>query len=248
MSWNVANRVAVVTGASSATGLAVARRLAAQHRMQVACVSRKPFAAELPAGCRPFKGDVTLSKDCDELFRHISATMGGDVTAVVNCAGVTLSRLLLRCTDADYDHVMNTNVRGSINVCRSALRYGGLMKHAAIPESGGASVVLVGSIVGLTGNEGQVLYSASKAALGGAARSLAKEYGGKKVRFNVVSPGLVEGKGMSETLTAAQQEAWRERCPLGRLATPEDVADAIVAVLLSPYINGQVVSVDGGLS
>lgn len=244
----VSGRVGVVTGASSALGLKVAERLAVQHQMKVACVSRKPFTVSLPPNCQAFQADVAHSKSCDDLFKAVSAEMGrqtSGVTAVVNCAGVTLNKLLLRCTDDDFDAVMNTNLRGSVNVCRSALRYGGLMKQSA---DTGASIVLVGSVVGVVGNEGQVLYSASKAALGGVVKSLAKEYGRKHIRFNVVSPGLIEGRGMSETLSEAQKEAWRRSCSLGRLATPDDAADAIVSVLLSPYITGQVVSVDGGMS
>nr|AGU68188.1 3-oxoacyl-acyl-carrier-protein reductase [Herpetomonas muscarum] len=247
MSWNVAGKIAVVTGASGALGARVAQRLATQHQMQVACVSRRPFTAALPEGCRAFQADVTDSRSCDALFKAVPADFGGGgVTAVVHCAGVTLNKLLLRCTDEDYDLVMNTNVRGSVNISRAALRYGGLLKHG--DASGGASVVLVGSVAGTVGNEGQALYSASKAALSGLAKSLGKEYGAKGVRFNVVAPGLIGGKGMAETLSESQLQVWKQRCPLQRLATPDDVADAIVAVLLSPYMNGQIVGVDGGIS
>lgn len=241
MPWNVEGRVGVVVGASCALGKEVARRLALEHRMKLACVSRKPFAFALPEQCKAFQANVCSGGDCDALFKSISTELG-PVSLVVNCAGVTLSKVHLRCTDQDYDFVMNTNLRGALNVTKSALRHGGLLKL----QDG--SVVHIGSVVGVTGNEGQVIYSASKAALSGAVKSWAKEYGVRNTRFNVVAPGLIDGEGMGAELSPEQRELWKKACPLGRLAKVDEVADVVVTVALSPYINGQTISVDGGLS
>jgi 3-oxoacyl-[acyl-carrier protein] reductase len=241
MVWNVEGKVGVVTGASCALGRELTQRLAAQHRMKVACVSRKAFTAPLPPGCTAFKADISHSDDCDALLRSIKTELG-PVSLLINCAGVTLSKMHMRCTDADYDAIMNTNLRGALQVTRAALRHGGLL------QTQDGAVLHIGSAAGVVGNEGQVLYSASKAALSGASKSWAKEYGTRNLRFNVVAPGLMEGEGMATTLNDTQQQRWRDACPLKRLATVAEVADIVLAVALCPYVNGQTISVDGGLS
>nr|AGU68211.1 3-oxoacyl-acyl-carrier-protein reductase [Strigomonas galati] len=239
MPWSVSGKVGVITGASCGLGHAITKRLGAQHQMKLACVSRRELTIDLPEGCRGFKADIQSSAECDQLLKLVRKEMGG-VAVLVNCAGVTQNKIHAMSSDADYDLVMNTNVRGAFNVTRAALRHGGLL------QAGEGSVVHIGSTVGLTGNKGQVLYAASKAALSAASKSWAKEYGAKNIRFNVVAPGLMEGGGMGETLSEAQREEWRRNCPLGRLATVDDVADMVVAVLLSSYVNGQTIAVDGG--
>lgn len=192
-----------------------------------------------------YQCDITKTKECQQLFQHVAASLG-PVGLVVNCAGLTQSKIFLRCSDEDYDRVMNLNLRGALNVTQAALRYGG-MRSPAIEKSGGGSVVLAGSVVGTQGNAGQVLYSASKAALSGAVRSLAKEYSSKNLRFNVVAPGLVQDTDMCRELTEAQHKSWIAQCALGRFATVEEVASCIVAVGLSSFMNGKTVEVDGGL-
>ncbi|EPY19736.1 3-oxoacyl-[acyl-carrier protein] reductase [Strigomonas culicis] len=241
MPWCVSGKVGLITGASCGLGREITRRLATSHGMTLVCVSRRDWAADLPEGCRGMTADIRSGAACDQLLRHVRQELG-PVSVLVNCAGVTQNKLHAVSSDADYDVVMDTNVRGALNVTRAALRHGGLL------QGGGGSVVHIGSTVGLTGNKGQVLYAASKAALSAASKSWAKEYGAKNIRFNVVAPGLIEGGGMGATLSDAQREAWRQSCPLGRLATVEDVADVVVSVLLSSYVNGQTIAVDGGAS
>ncbi|GET89900.1 3-oxoacyl-(acyl-carrier protein) reductase-like protein [Leishmania tarentolae] len=241
MVWYVRGKVGVITGASCALGRELMERLAGQHQMKLACVSRKPFATPLPVGCAPFVADVRRADDCDALMKSVQSELGA-VSLLINCAGVTLSKMHVMCTDNDYGAVMDTNLRGALQVTRAALRHGGLLKL----QDG--SVLHIGSVAGVTGNEGQVLYSASKAALSGAVKSWALEYGPRNIRFNVVAPGLIDGEGMATALTEEQKQRWRESCPLKRLATASEVADIVVAVALCPYMNGQVVAVDGGLS
>ncbi|KPA84190.1 putative mitochondrial 3-oxoacyl-(acyl-carrier protein) reductase-like protein [Leptomonas pyrrhocoris] len=209
--------------------------------MKVACASRKAFTTALPTGCTAFVADISRSDDCDALLCNIKAQLG-PVSLLINCAGVTLSKMHMRCTDADYDAIMNTNLRGALQVTRAALRHGGLL------QTQDGSVLHIGSVAGVVGNEGQVLYSASKAALTGATKSWAKEYGVRNLRFNVVAPGLIEGEGMAASLSSEQRQRWRDACPLKRLATVTEVADMVLAVALCPYVNGQTISVDGGLS
>ena len=196
MVWNVEGKVGVITGASCALGREITQRLAAQHRMKIACVSRKTWTTPLPTGCTAFQADISHSDDCDALLRRVKAELG-PVSLLINCAGVTLSRMHMRCTDADYDAVMNTNLRGALQVTRAALRHGGLLQT----------------------QDGSVLHI-----------------------------GSVAGVGMATSLSEAQQQRWREACPLKRLATVTEVADIAVAVALCPYVNGQTIAVDGGLS
>ncbi|KPI89886.1 3-oxoacyl-(acyl-carrier protein) reductase-like protein [Leptomonas seymouri] len=241
MVWHVEGKVGVITGASCALGREIAQRLTAQHRMKMACVSRKAFTTPLPVGCTPFKADISRSDDCDALLRNVKMELG-PVSLLINCAGVTQNKIYLRSTDADYDAIMDTNLRGALQVTRAALRHGGLL------QTQDGSVLHIGSIAGVVGNEGQVLYSASKAALTGATKSWAREYGARNIRFNVVAPGLIEGNGMATSLTEEQRQRWRDACPLKRLATVTEVADIVLAVVLCPYISSQTISVDGGLS
>ncbi|KEG10199.1 putative 3-oxoacyl-ACP reductase [Trypanosoma grayi] len=241
MPWNLEGRVGVVTGASSAIGRQLAARLVSEHRMRVACVSRKDVNGLVPAECNCLRADLSVSSDCDAVMKRVKETVG-PVALLVNCAGVTLNKVHVRCTDDDYDALMNVNVRAALQLTRSTLRHGGMLKE------GDGCIIHVGSVVGSMGNEGQVLYAASKAALSGAVKSWAREYGAKNLRFNVIAPGLIEGEGMGATLMEDQREWWRRRCPMGRLATTEDIVDAIIGVGLCRYINGQTVLVDGGLS
>lgn len=240
MPWGLDGRVGVVTGASSAIGRLVAARLAKEHRMQLVCVSRRDLTSLVPPECTCLKADLSVSSECDTLMRTVRESLGS-VTLLINCAGVTLNKMHVRCTDGDYDALMNVNLRGALCITRAVLRHGGMLKE------GDGCVLHVGSVVGSLGNEGQVIYAASKAALSGAVKSWAREYGPKNLRFNVIAPGLIEGEGMGVTLTEEQHDWWRKRCPMGRLATVEDVADAIIGTCLCRFINGQTIHVDGGL-
>ncbi|EKG05423.1 3-oxoacyl-ACP reductase, putative [Trypanosoma cruzi] len=240
MPWCLEGRVGVVTGASSAIGRQVAARLYNEHRMRLACVSRRDLTALVPPECTCLKADLLSSSDAEAVMKSVQRALG-PVSLLVNCAGVTLNKIHLRCTDDDYDAIMNVNLRGALSITRAALRHGGMLRE------GDGCVLHVGSVVGSLGNEGQVIYSASKAALSGAVKSWAREYGLKNLRFNVIAPGLIDGEGMGLTLSEEQREWWRTRCPMGRLATVEDVTDAIIGVSLCRFISGQTIHVDGGL-
>lgn len=255
------NKVAVVTGASGALGRAVAERLALRHGALVGVVSHSQpppkisSSSEISSSFQTagFQCDITDSKACQDLFRNVRlAFHEKPVSLVVNCAGITLSKIFLRCSSEDYDRVLNLNLRGALNVVQAALRHGGLLQlQTGAPNfekhEVGGSVVLVGSVVGTRGNEGQVLYSASKSALSGVVKSLAKEYGEKQIRFNVVAPGLLEGTPMSDSLSPAQREAFVKQCTLERLGTVDEVADTIIAVGMSRFLSGQTIELAGGI-
>jgi 3-oxoacyl-[acyl-carrier protein] reductase len=152
-----------------------------------------------------------------------------------------LDRLLVRMTAEEWDRVVNTNLRGAFLWARAAVR---LM----LPQRFGR-IINIGSVVGIMGNIGQANYAASKAGLIGLTRALAKELASRNILVNCVAPGYVE-TAMTAQLSEQQQKALRDAIPLGRVATPEEIA-AVVAFLASPeasYITGQTIVVDGGLS
>ena len=165
----------------------------------------------------------------------------GSLDVLVNNAGVTRDGLMLRMSEADWDAVIGTNLKSVFNFCKAAYRP--MMKQR------GGTVVNISSVVGVTGNPGQTNYAASKAGIIGFTKSFAKELGSRGVRANVVAPGYV-ATDMTEALPETAREAMLGAVPLGRPATPEDVAGAVL-FLASPaaaYVTGHVLHVDGGLA
>ena len=251
-------RVVVVTGASSAIGTAIANKFAATvESTTVVYATSRRRPTETLSSVTWIGGDIQTQSD--EIVQRImtdittrmvpedgSQAAGASTTGtpaidlLVNAAGVGLNRLLMRSTAGDIDDVLRTNVTGTLLMTKAAISHGGMLKAR------NGSVIFVGSVVGNHGNIGQVAYAASKAALVGASMSLVKEYGRYGIRFNVLSPGLVAGPGMGSSLGEDIRKRWLERCALQRLATPDDVAETILALSSCKYLNGQVVELDGG--
>uniref|UniRef100_A0A6P5L6N3 3-ketoacyl-[acyl-carrier-protein] reductase beta subunit n=1 Tax=Phascolarctos cinereus TaxID=38626 RepID=A0A6P5L6N3_PHACI len=178
--------------------------------------------------------DVAKEQDIQSAFAEMEKKLGR-VNFLVNAAGINRDALLLRTKTEDMISQLHTNLLGSMLTCKAALKN-------MIQQQGG-SIVNIGSVVGLKGNPGQCVYSASKGGLVGFSRSLAKEVARKKIRVNVIAPGLIHTdmtKGMKE-------EQLKKNIPLGRFGEPSDVAQAVVFLLESPYITGHVLIVDGGL-
>jgi 3-oxoacyl-[acyl-carrier protein] reductase len=173
------------------------------------------------------------------LVARVQEELGG-LWLVVNNAGITRDQILVRMTEADFDQVIETNLKGTWNVIRAAART--LMKN-------GGRIVNVSSVIGLTGNAGQANYAASKAGVIGMTRAVAKELAARKVCVNAVAPGFVR-TDMTAALGSQAAESMTGAIPLGRPGEVEDVARA-VDFLAGPggdYITGQVLVVDGGLS
>jgi len=164
----------------------------------------------------------------------------GRLDGLVNNAGIVIDQLVMRYKADDFDKLMNVNLRGSFLMCKAALR--------PLMKAGGASIVNMSSVVGEMGNAGQVPYSASKAALIGMTKALAKEVGSRKVRVNAIAPGFIV-TDMTHGLTDEQKQALTKSVSLGALGQPEDIAYGALFLLspLSAYITGQVLSINGGL-
>lgn len=230
--------VALVTGGNRGIGAAVAARLVASgHRVVTA--SRSGAAPEGVEVTGAIQMDVSDPASIETALAAIAQDYGPITTLIAN-AGITRDTLIMRMSDADIDEVLMTNLAGSLRLCRGVAR--GMLREKT------GRIVLVSSVVGLLGSAGQANYSASKAGLIGAARSLARELGSRGITVNVVAPGFVE-TDMTAELDEQRRTEILSAIPVGRYATPDEVA-ATIDFLVGPaagYITGAVIPVDGGL-
>ncbi len=239
--------IALVTGASRGIGAAIATRLAQDgFHVMLNYASNENKARELQSRIQAAGGkadlcqfDVSNSDQVDEKLDWIAKTFG-PVTTLVNNAGITIDGLLLRLKNEDLEKTLDIDLKGAIYCTRAAIKQ--MMRER------NGSIIQISSVIGEMGNAGQGAYAAAKAGLIGFSKSIAKEWGSRKIRVNVVTPGFIT-TDMTETLTAEQKEAILRSIPLGSLGAPEDVA-SLVAYLASNesrYITGQVIGVSGGL-
>jgi 3-oxoacyl-[acyl-carrier protein] reductase len=228
-------RSVLITGGARGIGLACARRFAASgDKVAVTYLSSPP-----PEGVLGVKCDVTSVADVDAAFAEVEAAHG-PVEVLVSNAGITKDTLLLRMSESDFTSVIDANLTSAYRVCKRAAQ--GMLRGRK------GRIILMSSVVGLLGSAGQVNYAASKAGLVGLARSLARELGSRGITVNVVAPGPVE-TDMTAALGEKRLAELTAAVPLGRMATPEEIA-GVVSFLASPdasYITGAVVPVDGGL-
>jgi 3-oxoacyl-[acyl-carrier protein] reductase len=243
MAVDLTGRLALVTGSTRGIGRAIASTLVACGA-RVAVVGRdreraEAVAAELGESARGFACDVSDSASILALIEEVERTFGG-IDVLVNNAGVTRDNIMLRLKDDDWDAVLDANLRGAFVAIRAVTR--GMMKRRW------GRIINISSVVGLTGNRGQVNYAASKAGLIGLTKSVAKELASRNILANCVAPGFIE-TDMTAQLTPDARADLTSRIPLERLGSPADVA-GVVAFLASEhasYITGQVLVVDGGM-
>ncbi|MEY4906873.1 MAG: 3-oxoacyl-ACP reductase FabG [Pseudomonadota bacterium] len=237
-------QVALVTGASRGIGRAIALTLARRGFKVIGTATSDTGAATIGEALAPFGGlgltlNVTDATALDAAIDGIVKTHGG-LHVLVNNAGITRDTLAMRLKDDDWDAVIDTNLKSVFRACRAAIKP--MMKQRF------GRIVNITSVVGASGNPGQANYCASKAGVAGMTRSLARELGSRNITVNCVAPGFI-ATDMTEVLPEAQKAALTAQIPLGRLGSPEDIAEA-VAFLASPaagYITGTELHVNGGM-
>jgi 3-oxoacyl-[acyl-carrier protein] reductase len=240
------NQIAVVTGAGRGIGRAIALKFASEGA-DVVCVSRtaensEKAAAEVRALGRKawalavdVSDTAAVSAAAEKILKDC-----GKVDILINNAGVTRDGLLMRMSDADWDAVLNTNLKGAFLFTKAFTR--------AFVKQRSGRIINVASIIGLIGNAGQANYAASKAGLIGFTQSIAKELGSRNITVNALAPGFIE-TDMTAALSAELKAELLKKIPLNSLGQPEDIANAAL-FLASPaarYITGQVLTVDGGM-
>jgi 3-oxoacyl-[acyl-carrier protein] reductase len=228
-------RSVLVTGGNRGIGRAIAEAFLANGD-KVAVTTRSGGA---PDGALDVRCDITDAAAVEEAFSQIEAAHGPVEVLVAN-AGVTKDTLILRMSEEDWSSVIDTNLTGSFRLAKRAAK--GMLRLRR------GRIIFISSVVGLLGSAGQANYAASKAGLVGMARSLARELGSRSITANVVAPGFVE-TDMTAVLTDDQKSTIKTQVPLGRYASPDEIAAAVtwLAGDGAAYVTGAVIPVDGGL-
>lgn len=245
---NFENKTAVVTGGSRGIGLAIAKKLA-ENGANIAILfvgdpeegdSAKAELEKLGVKAERYFCDVSDFEESKNVVDEVISEFGG-IDILINNAGITRDKLVLKMEEKDFDAVIDVNLKGVFNMIKHTY------KHFMKKRSG--RIVSTSSIVGLVGNAGQANYAASKAGIIGLTKSVARELAGRGVTVNAVAPGYI-GTDMTSALPEKVKESMKAQIPAKRIGTPEDVAN-VVAFLCSDeaaYVTGEVIRVDGGLA
>ena len=244
--FSLANKIALVTGASRGIGKAIATRLAGQGAL-VVCAARGDNAkatadAIVAAGGRAEALTLDVTDDAAVARAPIDIVeKHGQLDVLVCNAGITRDQLLMRMKRADWDAVIATNLTATFALAQAAIR--------PMLKQRGGRIIAVGSVVGQIGNAGQTNYAASKAGLIGFAKALAREVASRGITVNVITPGMID-TDMTRAITGKAQVDWTAQIPLGRLGTGDDIAAAAcyLASDEAAYITGHVLAVNGGMN
>lgn len=243
----LAGKVALITGASKGIGRKIAEKFVEQGAhvafTYLSSVEKgQALEKELQSGDTKVKGyrsDASKFEEAEQLIESIVADFG-TLDIVVNNAGITKDGLLMRMTEENWDEVLDINLKSIFNVTKAASKV--MMKNRF------GVFINMSSVVGVQGNAGQSNYAASKAGIIGFSKSIAKELGSRNIRTNVVAPGFIRTE-MTDVLDPKVVEGWAQAIPLKRAGETEDVANVCVFLAsdMSAYVNGQVLSVCGGM-
>jgi len=236
-------KTAVVTGAAKGIGKAIAVRFA-QEGCNIVLNYRSSVSDEVikeiesyGVECMAVKGDVSKFEDAEALIKGAKEKFGS-VDVLVNNAGITKDGLLMRMSEADFDSVINTNLKGTFNTIRHA-------SNVMLKQRSG-SIINMASVVGEIGNVGQANYAASKAGVIGLTKTTARELASRGITCNAIAPGFIE-TDMTAVLKDDIKAAMAANIPLKRFGKAEDAAEAAVFLAKNRYITGQVLNVDGGM-
>ncbi|WP_300025404.1 3-oxoacyl-[acyl-carrier-protein] reductase [uncultured Maribacter sp.] len=238
----------IITGASRGIGMGIAQ-VFADHGANVAFTyssSEAPALAlekeltEKGVKAKAYKSNAASFQEAEELVAKVLEDFDGRIDVLINNAGITKDNLLMRMSEADFDAVIDINLKSVFNMTKAVQRT--LLKQRK------GTIINMSSVVGVKGNAGQTNYAASKAGMIGFTKSVALELGSRNIRCNAIAPGFIETE-MTEKLDEKTVQGWRDGIPLKRGGTTEDIANACLyfASDLSSYVTGQVLNVDGGM-
>lgn len=240
-------KVAVITGSARGIGRSVAEKLAASGANivitdileEAGIATAKEIAETYSVETMFVSGNVASSESTENLAKEVLEKFG-KVDILVNNAGITRDGLFMRMKEADFDLVLNINLKGAYN-CTQAFFKSMIKKRTG-------SIINMASIVGIMGNAGQVNYAASKAGMIGMTKSLAREAGKRGVRVNAVAPGFIKSE-MTDVLSDDVKKSFADNIPMGDFGTADDIANTVLFLAsdMSAYITGQTISVNGGL-
>ncbi|MBK0347596.1 3-oxoacyl-[acyl-carrier-protein] reductase [Aerococcaceae bacterium zg-ZJ1578] len=236
--------VCLVTGSSRGIGLAIAKNLASQGH-QVILNSRSPIQEEVLTQFKEFDqpvgtviGNIGDFQDAERMVQEIKEQYG-QVDVLINNAGITKDGLLMRMSEEDYDAVLQTNLKGAFNMCRHIVPL--MLKKRT------GTIINMTSVVGITGNAGQVNYAASKAGLIGLTKALAREVAPRSITVNAIAPGFIE-TDMTDALSDRNKESMLNQIPLKRFGKVEEIASCVNFLMNNRYITGQVLEINGGMN
>lgn len=233
-----------ITGSTRGIGLAIAHNFAGQGanvvlngRGQVAEEVLAEFAV-YPVKVVAISGDVSDGQDAKRMVEEAIAALGS-VDVLVNNAGITKDKLMLKLTEEDFEQVLKVNLTGAFNMTQAALK--------PMTKAREGAIINLSSVVGLTGNIGQANYAASKAGLIGFSKSVAREVAARNVRVNVIAPGMIESD-MTASLPDKIKDSILAQIPMKRFGNTKEVAEVAVFLASQEYLTGQVIAIDGGLT
>ena len=245
MSEDIGNRVVLITGANRGIGLAIFKAfydsnytVIGTYRSESGQEILNDFISD-KSRAAAMRMDVTSKKDVSDVFQKVRERFGS-ISTLINNAGITQDNLFMRMKDEEWDEVIDTNLNSVFRITRESIK--------DMIKSKYGRIINIGSVVGLSGNPGQVNYASSKSALLGFTKSLARELASRNITVNTISPGFIE-TDMTKKLTDDQQTAITKSIPLSRLGSTDDIANLamFLASDKASYITGENINVNGGL-
>lgn len=237
------NKNVLITGSTRGIGLAIAHQFAAQGANLV-LNGRSEIAAELLAEFDAYgvkvlgvSGDVSDAADAKRMVEVATEALGS-VDVLINNAGITADKLVLKMTEDDFERVLKINLTGAFNMTQAVLK--------PMTKARQGAIINMTSVVGLIGNAGQANYAASKAGLIGLTKSVAREVAGRNIRVNAIAPGFIESD-MTAVLSDKVKDAMKAQIPMKRFGSTDEVATAAVFLATQDYMTGQTLAIDGGM-
>ena len=238
------NKNVLITGSARGIGLAIAHKFASVGA-NVILNGLSGISDDILAEFAGYSGkvvavigDVSKSADAQRIVEEAVAALGS-VDVLVNNAGITRDKLMLKMTEEDFEQVLKVNLTGTFNMTQSVLK--------PMTKAGQGAIINLSSVVGLAGNIGQANYAASKAGLIGFSKSVAREVAARNIRVNCIAPGFI-ASDMTDVLPEKIKEASLALIPMKRFGTPEEVADVALFLAGQEYLTGQVITIDGGFT